>query len=133
MVGILIRFLAATILVFATWNPSGYSYVHWGQQWLNAHDGTSASVLAFAGILLLIGWVLFLRATLTSLGPLGIALAAGFFGTLIWMLADQNLLSVDNQVINYLILLFLAFLLTVGMSWSHLWRRLSGQTEVDEV
>jgi hypothetical protein len=29
-------------------------------------------------------------------------------------------------------LIVLAAILTVGMAWSHIWRRLSGQVEIDE-
>jgi hypothetical protein len=33
--------------------------------------------------------------------------------------------------VSWIILVSIAFLLAVGVSWSHLWRRLTGQLEVD--
>jgi hypothetical protein len=129
MVGFLLRFLAAVVLVFATWNPTGYSYLHWAYGLL---PNVNAS-LALAGITLLIGWVLYLRATLESLGLLGIGLAAAFLGCLVWLLFEQGWLSVDNDVLSYVILVLLAFVLALGMSWSHFWRRMSGQVDVDAV
>jgi hypothetical protein len=77
MLGILIRFLAALILVFATWNPTGWSYVHW---LMVTPPNITTAELVFAGVALVIGWTLFLHATLESLGLLGIILALAFFG-----------------------------------------------------
>lgn len=127
MMTLLVRFVMALALVLGTWNPSGYSYVDWLSQILP--DITAP--VAFTGIVLLIGWVMFLHATLVSLGLLGIVLAAAFFGTLAWLLMDQGWLSSVNHVMTWLALILTAAVLTVGMSWSHLWRRLSGQVDVD--
>lgn len=129
MLGFFLRFLLALVLVFATWNPSGWSYVHWAADVL---PGINAP-LAFTGVVLLIGWVLYLHATLQSLGILGIVLAAAFFGTLAWLLFDAGWLSVKSSVLSYVSLVLFAGILAVGMSWGHIWRRVSGQVEVDEV
>ncbi|GAB6047229.1 hypothetical protein JCM19379_10530 [Methyloparacoccus murrellii] len=128
MMGILLRFLMALVLVFATWNPSGHSYLHW---LLRSLPDITAP-LAFTGVVLLIGWVLFLHATLESLGFLGVLLAAAFFGTLTWLFFDQGWITAENGIVTYVSLVVLAAILAVGMAWSHLWRRLSGQVEVDE-
>ena len=40
------RLVAALILVFATYNPSGYSYFHWVEQSLSEFD----PLVAFAGV-----------------------------------------------------------------------------------
>ena len=128
MLLIFIRFLMALVLVFATWNPSGYSYA----DWLMQSFPKITSDLAFAGVVLLIGWVMFLHATLVSLGLLGIVLAAAFFGTLTWLFFDQGWISHDNEVVTYVALVVLAAILSLGMGWSHVWRRLSGQIEIDD-
>jgi hypothetical protein len=128
MLLIFIRFLMALVLVFATWNPSGYSYA----DWLMQSFPKITSDLAFAGVVLLIGWVMFLHATLVSLGLLGIVLAAAFFGTLTWLFFDQGWISPDNEVVTYVALVVLAAILSLGMGWSHVWRRLSGQIEIDD-
>ncbi len=129
MFGFLLRFLLSLVLVFATWNPSGWSYSRWLMDTL---PGVSAP-LVFAGVVLLIGWVLFLHATLESLGLLGIVLSAAFFGSLAWLLFDLGWLSAQSDAMSYIALALIAAILAVGMSWAHIWRHLSGQVEVDEV
>ncbi len=128
MLGILIRFLAALVLVFATWNPSGWSFVHW---LLSSLPNVTAG-LVFAGVVLVIGWFLFLHATLESLGLFGIILALAFFGTLTWLVFDLGWLSAGQEVLNYAVLVVAAAILAVGMAWSHIWRRLSGRVEVED-
>ena len=63
----LIRLIAALILVFATYNPSGYSWFH---RFMNTPDKLDP-LLILAGLVLLIGWIIYLRATLRSLGIVG--------------------------------------------------------------
>lgn len=129
-IGFVVRFLAALVLVFATYNPEGYSFYHWG-----IRDIADFSVLkVFAGVVLLIGWVIFLRATLNSLGALGIILTVAFFGTLIWLVVDWGLIPADSvRVVTYLILIVASAVLAIGMTWSHVRRRISGQFDVDEL
>lgn len=126
----LVRFIFAIIVVFATYNPEGYSYYHWV-----AADYSAFSVFkAFVGVVLLIGWAILLRATLGSLGALGIILAAAFFGLAIWLIIDVFGLSVDNRrVISYIIEVMLACVLSIGVSWSHVRRRITGQVDTDEL
>ena len=127
--GVLIRFLAALVLVLLTYNPSGYSYFHWV-----IHRGdTSIPLLILAGVILAIGWTVFMRATLRSLGPVGIVLALALFGCLIWLAVDFNVVSVTSQFFVYLLLIVFAAVLAIGMSWSHIRRRMSGQTDMDDV
>jgi hypothetical protein len=127
--GLLVRFVVALFLVFATFNPSGYSYYHWV---INRGD-SSLPLLVLAGVALLIGWVIFLRATLRSLGPIGITLALALFGCFIWLAVDFNLLNVSSQPFVYVVLVVSAAVLGIGMSWSHIRRRLSGQADMDDV
>ena len=126
----LARLVAALVLVFATYNPSGYSYYHWFEQSLSDFN----PLVALAGVVLLIGWVMFIRATLRSLGALGIILAVAFFGSLLWLVIDWGWVAPDNiDVISYIILAMLAAVLATGVSWSHIRRRLTGQIDVDEI
>ena len=124
------RLIAALALVYATYNPSGYSYFHWVDNSLPEFD----PLVAFAGVVLLIGWVMFIRATIRSMGLLGVLLAAAFFGTLLWLIIDRGWLSLDNtKAITYITEFLLAAVLATGMSWSHIRRRLTGQIDVDDV
>lgn len=128
--GIGLRFLAAFILVFLTYNPAGFSYFHWTIQ--NLPDWNAVKV--FFGVVLLIGWVIYLRATMTSLGGLGLVLAAAFFGCLVWLVIDWGWVdSGSARAIATIILIIIACVLGVGISWSHIRRRLTGQYDVDEL
>ena len=128
MLGILIRFLAALVLVFATWNPTGWSFVHW---LISTLPNVTAG-LVFVGVILVIGWILFLHATLESLGLLGIILALAFFGSLTWLIFNFGWLSTGQEVLSYVVLVVISAILAVGMAWSRIWHRLSGRVEVEE-
>ncbi len=126
----LIRFVVALVLVFASYNPSGYSWYHWFMQEPNKFN----ALLLFAGVVLVIGWAIYLRATVRSLGATGTLLAIAFFGSLVWLLIDYDLLSLsDVTILQYVVLFMLGAILATGISWSHIRRRMTGQADVDEV
>lgn len=134
--GILIRFVVALILVFATYNPHGYSYFDWLEEYFNpAKDAsTPLALVVFAGIVLLIIWTMFIRATLRSLGMFGLLLAFAFFGTLLWVAVTYEIVSLSNfPLIIDLVLVIFSGVLATGMSWSHIRRRISGQYDVDDI
>jgi len=123
-----LRFLFAIALVFLTYNPSGYSWVGWLQ------SDVAIVYKAATGIVLLIGWIMFLRATWRSLGPIGTTLAVAFFGILIWLFIEWGFFALDDTaVIQWIVLFVLTGVLAVGMSWSHVRRKMSGQVDTDEI
>lgn len=129
-VNYLIRFVMALVLVFCTYNPSGWSWYHWLTQAPDKLD----PLLIFAGVVLVIGWVIYLRSTLRSLGEIGTFLALAFFAALTWVMIDYGLLSLDSPtVFTWVVLTMLAAIMATGMSWSHIRRRMSGQLDVDDV
>jgi hypothetical protein len=132
--GIAFRVLAAAVLVFCTYNPEGMSFYHWALAPV-AHGSASFTPLKFlAGVVLLAGWVVFLQATRRSLGALGALLVAAITGGVIWLLIDQRLVSASSgKGIAHVVLIALALILGIGMSWSHFSRRLSGQSDTDIV
>jgi len=130
----LVRLLFAIVLVYGSYNPSGYSYFHWAKEALFGDTLALSPPFAMASVLLVIGWTIYIRATLRSLGNFGLLLALAFFAIIIWWLIDLGLFSVDSiSVVTYIVLFLLASILAVGMSWSHIWRRMSGQMDVDEI
>lgn len=132
--GIAARTLAALVLVFATYNPERVSYFHWALAPLRTGEPTSgpASLKFLAGLALLGGWGIFLNATRRSIGMGGALLVLALSGGLVWLLIDFGIVSAtSSRGITYVVLVCTALLLAVGMSWSHLSRKLSGQVDMD--
>ena len=130
VLGFVWRLLFAVALVLLTFNPSGHSYYHW------LADGFPSvqPLEAVAGVLLLIGWVFFVRSTLSALGPLGVILIAALFAAIVWWIVSKGWLDVGNTTaMSWLVLLLLGVILGVGLSWPHIRQRVSGQTSVDRV
>jgi Na+/melibiose symporter-like transporter len=126
----LIRWAAALILVFATFNPTSYSYF----AWVTEPDSGQIPLKALAGVVIAISYVVFLRATWRSIGPIGLVLAVSFFGSLVWVLIDFGLIVPgQGQQMTYVVLVIMASVLAVGMSWSHVRRRVAGQVDADDV
>ena len=125
-----LRALFALVLVFLTFNPSGYSLVH-----MVAEGFPKVTPIeAVCGILLLIGWFVFLSATLRAIGLIGLVLALALFAALIWLVVSWGWISLeDRDAILWIALVVLSLILAIGMSWSHLYQRWSGQATVDEV
>ena len=125
-----LRFFFALCLVLLSFNPSEYSYFHW----VLKHSNDFGPLMVIAGIILTIGWVIYLRATFNSLGALGLVLASVFFGSNVWLLYDLGWISI-NKVSSFMwaVEIAMAFILAIGMSWSHIRRRLSGQYDTDEI
>ncbi|MEM1112158.1 MAG: DUF6524 family protein [Pseudomonadota bacterium] len=124
------RWAFAAALVFGTYNPTAFSYI----SWLLAEGTEFGPVPALLGVILLICWIMFIRATWISLGPVGIILGLALFGCMVWLMVDLGILSLDStSALTWIALLLMSLLLATGMSWSHIRRRLSGQFDVDEV
>ncbi len=128
--GFFARLGFALVLVLLSYNPSGFSFVDWVM-----HSPDSPLVYKVtAGLLLIIGWVIFLRATKNSLGTTGTLLAVALFACLIWLLIYLGLFEANNlTALTWVIEIALAGVLAIGMSWSHIRRRLSGQVDTDEI
>lgn len=129
-VGIAIRFLIALVLVFATYNPEGVSYI----DWLTTKSDQPMALKVFVGLVLLTGWTIYLRATLHSLGGFGILLVIALLGTLLWLLISWEIIPHDSaRAVIYMVEIVISALLAVGMVWSHIRRRMTGQVDVDEI
>ncbi|MEL7098828.1 MAG: DUF6524 family protein [Pseudomonadota bacterium] len=128
--GFIIRWICAFALLAATYNPTEFNYVRWVQD----HGGENLSIAVLSGLVLLIGYIIYLRATLRSIGPFGMALVLALVGALLWVLYDLGFVSLSDPGLNTWIgLVALATVLGIGLSWSIIRRRLSGQADVDDV
>jgi Family of unknown function (DUF6524) len=138
--GFLLRLAAAAFLVFATYNPEGLSYYHWvlqprvGETGLGAYLHGFTPLKAFAGLGLLAAWIVFLQATRRSLGAGGALLVLALFGCTIWAMVYYGVLSpTSSKAIAHLILIAVVLVLAIGVSWSTVSRRLTGQVDTDNV
>ncbi len=126
--GVLIRVAAAIVLVIATYNPSGHSYLGWALR--DVSDFTPLQ--AVLGILLLAGWILYVRAALHALGWIGVGLAGAFIAALVWLLVQQGLLNPqDSGAFAWIALVGVGLILGIGLSWSAVRQRLTGQVDVE--
>ena len=125
------RALAALALVLLTFNPSGYSFYHWIY---DAFSGEGIGALHFFVLAVMVaGWSILLVATWNALDTFGMVLVAVLLGTLVWLVLDMGLVSADSGgALTWLVLVCIALLLAIGLSWSHIWRRVTGQYTVDE-
>jgi hypothetical protein len=128
--GILLRWIGAFALLSATFNPTRFNYIRWAEA--NISDQLPLTILL--GLLLAVGYMIYVVATLRSIGAFGIVLIAAIFGATIWVLIDWGILTLANPSLNlWLGIVALSLILGVGLSWSILRQRLSGQATVDEV
>jgi hypothetical protein len=126
------RLLFALTLVLLTYNPSGWSAFHWIRDGFS--NGGLGPVHLLVGVLLLIGWAILWVATWRALDTFGVILVALALGALVWLLADVGILAAGSTTaIAWISLICLAGLLSIGLSWAHIWRRLTGQFNVDDV
>ena len=124
----MLRVVFAVALVLLSFNPSGYSFYHW----IMSGAQEPIALKAFAGVALLIGWVICLRTAFVALGWLGVILGLALLGTLVWLLVDTKLIDPNYpSVLAWVALVILGAVLGVGLSWSLIRTRLTGQVEVD--
>ena len=91
-------------------------------------------MVVLGGLLLLVGYIIYLRATLRSIGAFGMLLVLAIAGALVWVLYDLGLLRLEEGAARiWLGLGILSLVLGIGLSWSHVRRRISGQSDMDDV
>ncbi len=128
MASIIPRVLFAVALVLLTWNPSGWSYVDWALRDRSAFD----AVKAFFGVLLFGGWVFCVRSAWVSLGAVGLVLVGALLATVVWMLVQFGVVEPGStKTLLWMVLVAVGVVLGVGLSWSKVRQRATGQVEAD--
>ena len=125
-----LRWLFALILLTLTYNPTPWNYIRWAETaW-----GTQTPLVVLAGLVMLTGYVIYLRATLRSIGMFGMLLVLALVGAILWVLWDVGLLDLsDPKLATWIGIFALSLVLGTGLSWSIIRRRLSGQVDMDDV
>ncbi len=128
--GILVRWLGAFVLLALTYNPTEWNFIRWAE----ANWSSQMPLTLLLGLLLAVGYLVYIGATLRSIGGFGILLVAAIVGALVWVLIDYGVLTLQNPQLNLWLGIFaLSVVLGIGLSWSILRQKLSGQATVDEV
>ena len=127
--GFFLRWLFAFLLVSATFNPTKVNYVRWARE----HFSDQLPLTVLLGLILVVAYVIYLRATIRSIGGFGIILVTAVVAALLWVLYDWGWLSVENPDLNLWIGIFaVSVVLGIGLSWSFARRAISGQYDVDD-
>ena len=117
--GFLARFAFALLVVGATYNPTPYSFYAWAKR--TGFEWQPPTV--FAGVVLLIGWVICVRLAVRSYSAFGLLLANALLAALFWLMASWRWLPIENvAAISWLGMFSVAAILAVGMTWTS-WRR----------
>ncbi len=128
--GFIIRWVFAILLVLITYNPTGYSFLHWF--WPIGNEQLPLKILT--SLVMLVIYVIFLRATFRSIGILGVIFAIALSATLIWLFIDQGWMSLENHTaMTWVLLIVVGTILGIGISWSHIRRKLTGQFDTDDI
>lgn len=128
--GYFLRWIFAFLLLALTFNPTDYNYVRWSMM----NYATETPITVLMGLLLVIGYIIYLRATLRSIGGFGMFLILAVVAALLWVLYDWGILTLENRALNtWLGVLALSLVLGIGLSWSLVRRQLTGQADIDDV
>jgi len=126
--GVVVRLVLALLLVLATYNPTGFSFYHW----ISAPPTGVTAVKAFASVLLAIGWIVCLRTAYVALGVLGVVLVVALLATFVWLLVDMHVLEAKGaDALTWIGLVIFGVVLGIGLSWSLIRQRATGQVEVE--
>ena len=56
------------------------------------------------------------------------------FGGIIWVLVDLGLINAtEPTVLSYVLLILVSLVMAIGISWSHVRRRVTGQSDIDDL
>ncbi len=120
----LLRWAACLFVVFATYNPTGYSYFHW----IAAGIETELSLKVATGLMLGTSYLAAARISRIALGTSGFV--TGLAAALLFSFGLITLISPGTrfaEVVRYLHLVSVATAIAVGVSWSHIKHRVTGQ------
>lgn len=130
MVGFLLRWVFAFVLLAATYNPTEWNFT----RWVMTNGSETLSVAVLGSLVLIVGYIIYVRATMRSIGLIGMLLVLGLVAALLWVAFDLGWMNFENPTANtWIALIAGSFVLGIGLSWSHVRRRLSGQSDMDDV
>ena len=130
--GLMSRLLFSLLVVFATYNPSGYSFYHW---LIGVSDAFVSLKIVVSLLVAILYYAMFriLYAAFRLSGLIAASLAALLFS---FVLITNSLSHGSGSawpfyflLAQYVVLLSLAIVLAFGLSWSNLIQQLTGQLQ----
>ena len=123
------RFLAGLFVVLGSFNPYGFSYY----DWVVSGNGMTAWK-TMVGIGLLILHIVALLASVRSLGTIGVGLVTALFASAAWVLMIGNCsTSRIRACSNSRCSSYCGAVYGIGLSYSHIRARISGQYDSNDV
>lgn len=121
----IVRLLLSCALVFGTYNPSGRSYLHW------VVDGDTDTLILkiFVGMALIAAYWLILVVSWLALDAVGLALLALVVLALGGTLWELGLFPADSWSVQVVLLVGLAIVFAIGLSFSGIRYRLTRQVQ----
>jgi len=124
----LVRWGFAFLLIAATFNPSQWNFVVWMRQ----YSAQELPLTVLFSLVLVIAYLIYLRATFRSIGGVGMTLIFAVFAALMWVLLDRGLIVFGRSDLNgWMGILALSFILGIGLSWKFVRRGITGQFDVE--
>lgn len=119
-----LRWFVAILLVVATINTTQYNYLYW------AFMGEGPLPLKlFVGAIFLIVYVIYLRATLISIGFFGVLFLIVLLGIVYWLGFTYLPFATSPMFIEMFIHASAALIMATGLYWSYVRRLLSAQID----
>ena len=126
---IILRWFLIAAVVFGTYNPSGRSFVHWALE-----SDADFSLKISVGLVIFALNLTFIQLTFRSLGYAGVFLLAICMISIaitFWRLEFVTFYS--WELLQLYIIMFVTIALTIGVCWSAMRTRLSGQVDSDDI
>lgn len=126
---IILRWFLIAAVVFGTYNPSGRSFVHWALE-----SDADVSLKISVGLVVFALNLTFIQLTFRALGSAGVALLAICLISIAITFWRLDLVAFYTwELLQLYIIMFLTIALTIGVCWSALRARLSGQVDSDDI
>ena len=126
---VFLRWLLIAGIVLSTYNPSGRSYYHWVTV-SNADISLKISI----GLILFALNMIFIRLTFRAMGLSGALVLALVVISVAVTLPRLGWLTLETfEMFVLYVILFFCTALSIGVSWSALRTRLSGQVDSDDI
>ena len=112
-------FVIITLLLYAVWNPTGYSlYSMW--EFGDAREALPVKLLGTVIVAVLLG--LFTWGCWKAIGPIGVVILAAIIALVVWCFQSIGWLDFRNVVFwGWGLPIMLGIILSLGLQWPKLW------------